>query len=95
MEMNEETLKKVAKLARIGLEEKDIPPMREALSHIMTWVQQLDAVDTRSVAPLTGVILDRAPFREDQVQEGGNPEEILGNAPVSQLNMFVVPKVVE
>ncbi len=95
MEIDKNTVLKIAKLSRVRITEDEIPPQKEALSKILTWVEQLSEVNTDDIAPLTSVHIEAAPLREDIVNDGDKARCILANAPEKDLNMFGVPKVVE
>jgi aspartyl-tRNA(Asn)/glutamyl-tRNA(Gln) amidotransferase subunit C len=94
MSLDEATVARIARLARIDVPEAELAPLAEELSHILGWIEQ-DEVDTRDVAPMTSVVAMRLALREDRVTDGGRPEDILANAPERQDDYFVVPKVVE
>jgi aspartyl-tRNA(Asn)/glutamyl-tRNA(Gln) amidotransferase subunit C len=90
----------IAALARIRLAEAELEPLARELSQILSWVEQLNEVDTSAVAPMASVAVSGLPMREDQVTDGDCPEAILGNAPRSTPNVadkgfFAVPKVIE
>ena len=70
-------------------------PRADELSRIMDWVEQLNAVDTSNIAPMTSVADIRLPQRKDEVTDGNAPEKVLANAPDRQGDFFAVPKVVE
>ncbi len=89
------TVRRIARLARIRVPEDDLPVMAEELSRIMDWIEQLNAVDTSNVEPMTSVAGMRLPQRPDVVSDGGIPEKVLANAPDRVGNFFTVPKVVE
>ena len=89
------TVRRIAHLARIRVPEDELPVMAEELSRIMDWIEQLNAVDTSNVAPMTSVAEMRLPQREDAVTDGGVPEKVLANATDRVGNFFTVPKVVE
>ena len=95
MALDKATVAHIATLARIRLCEAELEPLAKELSHILTWVEQLNEVDTSGVTPMAGVTTTRLPMREDEVTDGGCREEILGNAPRTARGFFVVPKVVE
>jgi len=95
MSLDEATVARVARLARIDVPEPERAPLAAELSHILEWIEQLNEVDTEGVPPMTSVIAMRLAWREDRVTDGGRPEHILGNAPERQDDYFVVPKVVE
>jgi aspartyl-tRNA(Asn)/glutamyl-tRNA(Gln) amidotransferase subunit C len=95
MSLDEATVARIARLARIAVPEAELSALAGELSHILQWIEQLNEVDTRDVPPMTSVVAMRLAWREDQVSDGGRPEDILGNAPARQGDYFVVPKVVE
>jgi aspartyl-tRNA(Asn)/glutamyl-tRNA(Gln) amidotransferase subunit C len=95
MALDKATVARIAALARIRLSEAELEPLAGELSNILTWVEQLNEVDTSGVAPMASVAAARLPMREDKVADGGRREDILGNAPRTARGFFVVPKVVE
>jgi aspartyl-tRNA(Asn)/glutamyl-tRNA(Gln) amidotransferase subunit C len=95
MTIDAATVRKVAKLAHIRESEDRLEGLAKELSGILQWIEQLGEVDTDGVEPMTSAVALALPMREDVVTEGGNPAEILANAPAARGNFFVVPKVVE
>ena len=95
MALDKASVAHIAALARIRLDEAELQPLAEELSHILTWVEQLNEVDTSGVAPMASVAARQLPMREDVVTDGGRRDDILGNAPRTSRGFFVVPKVVE
>lgn len=95
MSMNKDTVKKVARLARIKMEDEELERMGHQLNGILSWIEQLQEVDTENVAPLRSVVDTSLKLREDVVNDGGIPEDVLKNAPEETQGFFVVPKVVE
>jgi aspartyl-tRNA(Asn)/glutamyl-tRNA(Gln) amidotransferase subunit C len=89
------TVRKVAKLARIAEPEARLESLVQELNGILTWIEQLEEVDTDGVEPMTSVVHQGLPMREDVVTEGGDPAKVLANAPKTAKDFFVVPKVVE
>ncbi len=89
------TVRKVARLSRIAEPEEALPALAEQLNGIMQWIEQLAEVDTDGVEPLTSVVNQGLPLREDVVTEGGDASRVLAHAPKSVGGFFVVPKVVE
>ncbi len=89
------TVKRVARLARIAVSEEDAERMTGELNGILGFVAQLDEVDVDGVEPLTSIIPMALRRREDAVTDGAKAEDIIANAPASEENFFVVPKVVE
>jgi aspartyl-tRNA(Asn)/glutamyl-tRNA(Gln) amidotransferase subunit C len=96
MSIDEKTVRKVAKLARLALPEDRVKPMAEELNGIMAWIEQLNEVDVEGVEPMTSAVEGLSlPMREDLVTAGNEPERVLKNAPKAEDGFFVVPKVVE
>ncbi len=89
------TVKRVARLARIAVSEEDAERMTGELNGILGFVAQLDEVNVDGVEPLTSIIPMALRRREDVVTDGAKTEDIIANAPASEANFFVVPKVVE
>jgi aspartyl-tRNA(Asn)/glutamyl-tRNA(Gln) amidotransferase subunit C len=95
MALDKATVAHIATLARIRLSEEELEPLSDELSHILTWVDQLNEVDTSGVAPMASAAAASLPMRIDGVTDGGCREAILGNAPRASRGFFTVPKVVE
>jgi aspartyl-tRNA(Asn)/glutamyl-tRNA(Gln) amidotransferase subunit C len=95
MSLDEATVARIARLARIDVPQAELAPLAGELSHILGWIEQLAEVDTADVAPMTSVVAMRLAWRDDRVTDGGKAEEILANAPARQDDYFVVPRVVE
>lgn len=93
--MDIETVKKVARLARLDLSEAELEATRVKLGSIMTFVEQLSEVNTDNVEPLANVVDISLRLREDEVTDGGIQDDVLANAPEALEGFFVVPKVVE
>jgi aspartyl-tRNA(Asn)/glutamyl-tRNA(Gln) amidotransferase subunit C len=95
MALDKATMAHIAALARIRVSEAELEPLADELSHILTWVEQLNEVDTSGVAPMASAASVSLPMRDDAVSDGGCREAILGNAPRVARGFFAVPKVVE
>ncbi len=95
MAIDVETVRKVAKLARIAEPEARLQTLAQELSTIVAWIEQLGEVDTDGVEPMTSCVAAKLPMREDIVTDGGLRDAILKNAPKSDKGFFVVPRVVE
>ena len=95
MALDKAVVAHIAALARIRLSEAELEPLADELSRILTWVEQLNEVDTSGVAAMTSAAVTSLPMRNDEVTDGGCREDILGNAPQTARGFFVVPKVVE
>jgi aspartyl-tRNA(Asn)/glutamyl-tRNA(Gln) amidotransferase subunit C len=95
MALDKATVAHIATLARIRLSKAELEPLADELSHILTWVEQLNEVDTTGVAPMASAASAGLPMRDDAVSEGGCRDAILSNAPRAMRGFFTVPKVVE
>ncbi len=96
MSLDVQTVKKVARLARIRMDdESELTQRAEQLSKIIGFVEQLSEVDTDNVEPLANVGDITLHLRDDVVNDGACPEKVLHNAPEKTQGYFVVPKVVE
>lgn len=95
MAVDEQTVRRVAKLARIAVPEERLAALAGELSGLMDWIEQLSEVDITGVEPMTTTVAMSLPLRDDRITDGGSPETILRNAPRAADGFFVVPKVVE
>jgi aspartyl-tRNA(Asn)/glutamyl-tRNA(Gln) amidotransferase subunit C len=95
MAVDQDTVRRIARLARIRLAEEDVPIYEAELNDILHWIEQLNAVNVSGVEPLTSVVEMNMKQRDDTVTDGDCPADILANAPAAQDHYFVVPKVVE
>ncbi|WP_127523125.1 Asp-tRNA(Asn)/Glu-tRNA(Gln) amidotransferase subunit GatC [Mesorhizobium sp. Z1-4] len=89
------TVKHVARLARIAVDDADAERMTGELNAILGFVEQLNEVDVSGVEPMTSVIPLEMKKRQDAVTDGGKAADIVANAPATEENFFLVPKVVE
>ncbi len=96
MSLDPATVRRIAKLARIHLDDDDeLPRLQKELNTILGYVEQLAEVNVEGVMPLSGGMEIAMRMREDVVNDGGYPEKILANAPDRIGDFFAVPKVVE
>jgi aspartyl-tRNA(Asn)/glutamyl-tRNA(Gln) amidotransferase subunit C len=96
MSLDTATVRRIASLARIRLEEEEVGRMQAELNGILGWIEQLQAVPTDGVEPMAGGGAVSLRMRDDVVTDGGIPEKVLANAPDRQGGeYFGVPKVVE
>jgi aspartyl-tRNA(Asn)/glutamyl-tRNA(Gln) amidotransferase subunit C len=95
MSVDEATVRRVARLARIAVAEDEVPKLKGELDAILAFVEELGEVDVAGIEPMTSVTPMRLPQREDRVTDGGDAARVLANAPASEQGFFVVPKVVE
>lgn len=95
MSVDAATVKRIGRLARIRIEESEVATYQGELNAILGFVEQLNEVNVEGVEPMTSVTPMQLRRREDRVTDGGYPEKIVANAPLSEDNFFEVPKVVE
>ena len=95
MSVDIQTVKRVARLARIAVSEEDAERMTGELNAILGFVEQLNEVDVSGIEPMTSVIPMEMKKRPDIVADGGKADDIVANAPATDENFFLVPKVVE
>lgn len=95
MSIDTDTARKVAHLARIRVDEAQLPALAAELSNILKFMEQLNEVDVEGVEPMTSVTPMHLKRRADVVDDGGMQDKILSNAPDAREGFFAVPKVVE
>lgn len=95
MSLDEATVARIARLARIEVEPDRLPALAGELSNILGWIEQLSEVDTDNVEPLRAVMAIPARLRPDEIADGDKRDAVLQNAPEAEGGHFVVPKVVE
>ena len=95
MSLDDATVRRIAKLARIRVEDADVARLQGELNAILGWIEQLQEVDVTGVQPLTGAAQMALRMREDAVTDGGIPDAVLSNAPDRAGDFYAVPKVVE
>lgn len=95
MSVDADTVKRIGRLARIKVEDGDVNKLKDELNTILDFVEQLSEVDVTGVEPMTSVAPMALRRRDDAVTDGGYPEKVVSNAPISEDNFFMVPKVIE
>lgn len=99
MSIDKDTVRKVARLARIAEPEQRLEPLAKEISGILGWIEQLNEVDVEGVEAMASAVDISMPMREDILQDGptggGQPDNVVANAPKTEDHFFVVPKVVE
>jgi len=93
--VDKDTVRKVARLARIAIPEHRLETLAVELNGILAWIEQLNEVDVDGVEPMTTPVAMTLPMREDLVSDGNIRDKVLANAPKTDDGFFVVPKVVE
>ena len=95
MHVDDKTVRRIARLARIKITDDEAASLEGELSQILNWVEQLDEVDTNGVEPMTRVVAQKLKKRPDRVTDGEIADDIVKNAPMVDDHYFVVPKIVE
>lgn len=95
MAVDAETVRRIARLARIAVAEDEIGHLGGELNAMLAFIEQLSEVNVEGVEPMTSVTPMTMKKRVDVVTDGGIADDIVRNAPMSEDNYFVVPKVVE
>lgn len=95
MSLDAATVRRIATLARIRVEPHEVETLRTEINGILGWIEQLNEVDVDGVEPLTGGARMAMKMRDDVVDDGGDPDRVLSNAPDRAGDFYAVPKVVE
>ena len=94
-QIDEATVKRIAHLARLRISSQEAQSLKRELNGILAWVEELQAIPTEGIEPLTHTGAAQLRMRADTVTDGGRSQDILKNAPKSEENFFLVPKVIE
>ena len=95
MSIDKDTVKRVARLARLSVTEEEAESLKGELNSILNWVELLNEVDVDGVNPMTSVVTQEMRKRDDVVTDGNYADRVVSNAPASEDNYFMVPKVIE
>ena len=95
MSVDAQTVKRIGRLARIRVEENEVEKYQGEINAILGFVEQLGEVNVEGVEPMTSVTPMQLRRRDDKVTDGGYPEKVVANAPLTEDNFFMVPKVIE
>lgn len=95
MSVDADTVRRIAHLSRIAVKEEEVEHLKGELNAMLAFVEQLSEVDVTGVEPMTSVMPMPMKKRADEVRDGGIPEQIVKNAPETDDNYFLVPKVIE
>jgi aspartyl-tRNA(Asn)/glutamyl-tRNA(Gln) amidotransferase subunit C len=94
-QIDEATVKRIAHLSRLKITAQEAQSLKRELNGILAWVEELNAIPTDGVEPLTSAGAATPQMRADAVTDGGRPADVLKNAPKSEDCFFLVPKVIE
>ena len=95
MSLDPATVRRIARLSRLHIDDAQVARMQGDLNGILGWIEQLNEVDVTGVEPLTGAAMMAMRMREDVVTDGDMQEAVLSNAPDRDGPFYAVPKVVE
>lgn len=95
MSIDKDTVKRVARLARVAVTDDEAESLKGELNSILDWVELLNEVDVEGVTPMTAVVSQDMRKRVDEISDGGYADVVTSNAPASEDNYFMVPKVIE
>ena len=95
MSVDAETIRRVARLARIAVREDEVAHLQGEVNAVLAFVEQLNEVNVEGVEPMTSVTPMEMKKRADVVNDGGIADEVVANAPATEGHFFLVPKVVE
>lgn len=95
MAVDNETVKRVAFLSRLKVEDNKTEAVKEEFNKILAWIEELNEINTENIEPLISVNDIELRLREDNVTAGNCKDDILKNAPSAEYDYFAVPKVVE
>ena len=95
MSVDKDTVRRIARLARLAVPEARLEPMAGELNGIFQWVEMLGEVNVDGVPAMTSVVAQKLKWREDKVTDGGQAAAVTANAPDGEDHFFVAPKVVE
>ncbi len=95
MSVDQSTVRRIARLARIKLTPEELPRFEGELNAILKWIEMLNELDTTGVEPMTSVVKMQMKMRADVVTDGSDASQVLANAPRAEDHFYVVPKVVE
>ena len=95
MKIDQESLKKIANLARLEIKSEEEAALLSSMDSVLTWMDQLNEIDTEGVEPLTHIMDEVNNWREDVSVNSLTREEALANAPAKNDTYIMVPKVIE
>jgi aspartyl-tRNA(Asn)/glutamyl-tRNA(Gln) amidotransferase subunit C len=95
MSVDQATVRRIAHLSRIAVREEDVPHLQGELNSILAFVEELNAVDVTGVEPMTSVVPMAMRTRVDVITDGEIADKIVANAPATEDNFFLVPKIIE
>jgi aspartyl-tRNA(Asn)/glutamyl-tRNA(Gln) amidotransferase subunit C len=95
MALDSSAVEKIAHLARLNIDGKDVPEYARNLSNILAFVEQLNAVDCSGVLPMAHPLDTAQRLRDDEVTEPNLRDKFQAQAPKVEAGLYLVPKVIE
>ena len=95
MSLTPEEVKKIAFLARLSIQEENVEHYSQDLSNIFGLVEQMNAAKVDSITPMAHPQDAMQRLRDDVVTEENQREKLMGNAPLKEDGLFLVPKVLD
>ncbi|MEI9805237.1 MAG: Asp-tRNA(Asn)/Glu-tRNA(Gln) amidotransferase subunit GatC [Pseudolabrys sp.] len=95
MFVDADTVRRIARLARIAVAEDEVDHLKDEINGMLAFVEQLSEVDVEGVEPMTSVTPMTMKMRHDAVTDGNDAAAVLKNAPETDDNFYLVPKVIE
>jgi aspartyl-tRNA(Asn)/glutamyl-tRNA(Gln) amidotransferase subunit C len=95
MSLSRHDVERIAHLARLEVSEQELSAYAESLSRILGLIEQMNAVDTRGVAPMAHPQEAALRLRPDQVAEADQRDRFQAIAPATEAGLYLVPKVIE
>lgn len=95
MSVDQATVRRIAHLARVAVSDEEVPHLQSELNSILAFVEELSSVDVEGVEPMTSVLPMQMKKRDDVVSDGYIAGKVVANAPSTEDNFFLVPKVIE
>lgn len=93
--MNKETVEKIAHLARIHIDDNDMPAITDKLQKVMKLIDEMNAIDTSDIEPMAHPLDLAQRLREDKVTETNQRDEFIKLAPAAEAGLYLVPKVID
>ena len=95
MKVTDQDIKTVASLSRLRIRPDETAEVAAQLDKFLTYVENLQAIDTSQIEPTTYALPMQNVFRADEVKPSLERELALSNAPLAEDGYFKVPRVLE
>lgn len=94
MSIDESQVLKIAKLAKLNINSNDVPKYTQNLQKILSFVEEMNEIDTTNIQPMTSPMNCKQRLRPDEVSKKENGEQLLSIAPLTEKNLYLVPKII-